>query len=605
MRTRALALACLASSFALTQTVTSVYNRDTHEPFKLKAVQVESTVVGPIVRTSTWLTYENPFKPLTEATLNFELPDAAALSGFAYRYGDEYVRGQLMDKNKAWFIYTAITSRNRDPGIMEQWSPTSYHCQIFPLKPGQDLRVRLWTIGMVRPNGDKVALPKPQVPIAVGYEVKDGTIASPDWKVRSVKSGPVVKDGDDYVLDLKSPVTAVAQRFKDGRTYVAGLVKAHGAAPVIEILHASYEPQVGGPAGADVKEKVAAIVRSGETEIVAENRIFGDPTPNVFKQLHIAYRVNGGGTRVVDVPEHDRIDLADNDDDIGQPSIKGLRDPQLIRMEHGTYAFAGWLPRNRTLRATVAGRAMAFRPKPIPAGADAARLWAQRRLATGAWTRSKDVLAFSLKYGVPSNATALLAVPKEEMARYRAKEKEYRKAQAEARRNELEAQRKQRAWEKAHPQNWQSSGGGDPEIRVTVPDAVRVEAILPDRRVIALTPNRDVWGGNFEIPASVPEGVYRVRILAHRKDGTTYERSWTYDVDRTPPKGKASFDKGMLTVEAEPGLAEVAAYAPDGRHWTLREERPGLYRGEVPNRNLVIVLKDRAGNKGEATWSSR
>src|SRR5580704_10188738 len=98
MRFTALALATVAASVGYTQSVKSVYNRDTHEPFHLKDVQVESTVIGPIVRTSTVLTYDNPYTKLTEATLNFGLPDAAALSGFAYFFGDEYVRGQLMDK---------------------------------------------------------------------------------------------------------------------------------------------------------------------------------------------------------------------------------------------------------------------------------------------------------------------------------------------------------------------------------------------------------------------------------------------------------------------------------------------------------------------------
>lgn len=599
MRTHVLALACLASSNALAQTVTSVYNRDTHEPFKLKNVSVQSTVVGPIVRTSTWLTYENPYTKLTEATLNFELPDAAALSGFAYRYGDEYVSGRLMDKAKAWFIYTAITSRNRDPGIMEQWSPTTYHCQIFPIKQGRDLRVRLWTVGMLGPDG---SLPKPQVPNAVGYEVEGGTIAEPDWTVRSVRSGPAVKSETGYSVDLKSPIMAVAQRFKDGRTYVAGLVRSKSATErAIKIEQALYETP-DGDHRLDVTEKVAQFVKAGKLSIPATNAVFGDPAPFIVKRLRVRYRVDGA-LRESWAPENVSFNLAEALPPGPAPTIRGLRQTKTIPLDGQTYAFAGWVPKNRTLSTKIGSKAMAFRPKPIPAGADAARLWAQQMLAKGRWKGSRDVLAFSLKYGVPSNATALLAVPKEEMARYRAKEKEFQKVQAEQRRRELEQARKARAWAKAHPQNWRSSGGGDPEIRVTIPGAVRVEAILPDRRVIPLKADGDVWGGNFEIPASAPEGTYRVRIVAHLKDGTTIERSWTYEVDRTAPKGRVSSADGVLTVESEAQLPEVAAYGPDGSRWPLREERPGVYVGRAP-RGATVVLKDKAGNKGSATWSS-
>lgn len=602
MKTRLIALACLGSTLASAQTVTSVYNRDTHEPFRLKNVQVESTVIGPIVRTSAWLTYDNPYTKLTEATLNFELPDAAALSGFAYRYGDEYVPGRLMDKAKAWFIYTAITSRNRDPGIMEQWSPTTYHCQIFPIKQGHDLRVRLWTIGMVGPNG---ALPKPQVPNAVSYyKTEDDTLATPEWKVRSVRSGPVRKEGEDYFVDTQAPVTAVAQRFKDGRTYVAGLVRpASVATPKIQIEKAFYEPRDGGSGGVDVTTKVARMVQGGRLEIPANNGQFGDPTPNVFKRLRVAYRIDGQ-PREFATDEGGSFDLTQGLPSAPAPTLKGLKQPKTVRLDNGTYAFSGWLSKNRTLTTTVGGKAMTFRPKTIAPGADAARLWAQQMLAKGQWRRSKDVLAFSMKYGVPSNATALLAVPQAEMARYREKEKEYQKAQAEERRRQLEAERKQRAWAKSHPQNWRSSGGGDPEIRVTIPGAVRVEAILPDRRVIDLKADGDVWGGNFEIPATAPEGTYRVRVLAHMKDGTTVERSWTYEVDRTAPQGTATFAKGVLTVESEPGLPEVAAYGADGTRWALKEERPGVYQGKAPV-VATMVLKDRAGNKAEATLVHR
>src|SRR6185312_9680421 len=260
MRTLFLALCILAAPMLRAQTVTSVYNRDTHEPFHLKKVSVESTVIGPIVRTSTLLTYDNPYKNLTEATLNFEMPHAAALGGFAYYFGQEYVPGQLMDKNKAWFIYTAITSRNRDPGIMGQWSPSQYHCQIFPIKVGKDLKVRLWTVGVLQPSGDTMVLPKPSAPRAVSYyATQDASIVPIEWTVRSVRAAPIQKRGADYTTTLASPVSAVAQRYKDGRIYVAGIVRTPDSSSdrrCVKIEHAFYEPGNGQASGADVTDKV-------------------------------------------------------------------------------------------------------------------------------------------------------------------------------------------------------------------------------------------------------------------------------------------------------------------------------------------------------------
>lgn len=610
MRLTILAIAVLATPSALAQTVTSVYNRDTHEPFHLKNVEVESTVVGPLVKTSTLLTYDNPFKSLTEATLNFDMPEMAALGGFAYFYGDEYVRGQLMDKAKAWFIYTAITSRNRDPGIMEQWSPTDYHCQIFPIKNGADLRVRLWTVGMVEPKDGSWTVPKPQVPMAESF-YQPGTVvlAKPIWTVHSAGAAPVKPVGDDYVVDLPGQVQAVAQRFKDGRVYVAGVMKLRShVAQTVTVTGAFYEPANGQPGGADVTEKVRAEVLDGKVAIRANNATFGDPTPGIVKRLRVEYASNDGVHRTMSVGENDLLHLVSNE---AAPAVfPKLKQAKTVVIDPQTVAFCGWTNANKNLYAKVGLNTVAFRPQRIASGSDTARLWAQQMLAQGDWKHSRDVLAFSLKYGVPSNATALLAVPKEEWARYEAKAKEFEKQQAEARRRQLEAARQGRAWAGNRNQNWSNSGGGDPEIRVQIPGAVRAEATLPDGRVIDLKRDGDTWGGNFEIPADAREGTYAVRAIGTMPDGSKVEKSWTYNVDRTPPTGTAKllFENGgwVLEVRCQKPLAEVAAYGPDGTKWTLKAVSPGVYRIELPRRpdlKLTIVLKDLAGNKGTLTCS--
>lgn len=601
--TSALAFGLLAS-FASAQNVSSVYNRDTGEYFKLKGVKVDQTVVGPIVRTSTLLTFENPYKKLTEASLNFNLPEDGALGGFGYYYGDEYVRGQLMDKAKAWFIYTAITSRNRDPGIMDQVTPTSYHAQIYPLKTGHDLRVRLWTVGMLKPTGEKMALPKPNVSF-------DQAKAPTLHNVRAVNSKPALKEGDDYVVEASGPVTAISQRFKDGRTYVAGILRmAEGPKPKIEIVKAFYEPRDAKENGLDVTAKVRDMVAKGAYQIVPNNGIFGDPYPNIHKQLRIVYKVNGK-EHVSNNCEHNPVTLY-NPQYPPAPAIKGLRQTKSVFLDQKTVAFYGWSRRNATLKTTYGGRALSFKPKTVAKGGDAARLWAQQRLAQDQWKRRRDVLQFSLKYGVPSSFTALLAVPKEEMKLFRAKEKEWNKKAAERRKQELAEERNRRNFN--NRTNWNRSGGGDPEIRVTYPNAAKVFAILPDGRVINLTKMADgVWGGNFDIPAAAPEGKYHVRIVAVDEKGGREERTLDYDVDRTAPEGVATFrvadGKLILEVRAEKDLEEVAAFRPDGSKVVLTQVEPGLYRAELPLApvRLNLVLKDGASNKREipCSWSAR
>ena len=63
------------------------------------------------------------------------------LTGFGYYYKGRFIRGKMYDTNEAWKIYTAVTSRGRDPGIMDRPDAQDYHAQIYPVEAGHDLRV--------------------------------------------------------------------------------------------------------------------------------------------------------------------------------------------------------------------------------------------------------------------------------------------------------------------------------------------------------------------------------------------------------------------------------------------------------------------------------
>lgn len=69
-------------------------------------------------------------------------------------------------------------------------------------------------------------------------------------------------------------------------------IEAERRAPKVEIRKAVYEA-TDGTGGADVTAKVAAAVEQGETEIPANNGLFGDPTLNHVKHLRVDYTLDG------------------------------------------------------------------------------------------------------------------------------------------------------------------------------------------------------------------------------------------------------------------------------------------------------------------------
>jgi hypothetical protein len=232
-------------------------------------------------------------------------------------------------------------------------------------------------------------------------------------------------------------------------------------------------------------------------------------------------------------------------------------------------------------------------------GSDAAKLWAHQRLIQDQWMRNKDVLAFSLKYQVPSAQTALLAVPQQEMRIFKRKAAEYRRHQAQE-------VRKERSWQTQRQQNWSTSSGGDPEIRVYGPTADRVYAVLPDGRSFDLVKDSEgYWGGNYDIPANAPEGTYNVRVISVDRAGQESTQNVSYQVDRTAPKGTLKVEDGFLVLTSEPGLAKVVVVFGDGTEENMLETTPGVYKLAVgPRRVVKVVLMDKAHNLSELQWSN-
>jgi hypothetical protein len=501
----------LSSCFA--QSLERVYNRDTHDNFKLKGVKNETKVMGPIVRQKTVFTFDNPYTKLTEASVWFSLDWAAVLSGFAYWYKQEYVKGVLMDKQKAWFIYTAITSRNEDPGIMVQVAPSSYHAQIYPLAVGHDLRVELISVGFLRPNTDGLEVPSPSVQEDVPFDMD--VISYKPETIGSTGEGATKKFKVDYEQKKPLDMQLYAQRNKDGWVYVAGLVRRGSEEEAIKL--------------------------KGLKNVLWTKPQAGDTSARWF----IGRRKGSGNV-----------------------SVQTTKDKKTVGKE-------------------------VQRVKANAKGTDTSKLWAHQVLVQKPFKNRREVLNFSMKYQIPSNQTALLAVPQEQM-------KLFRKKEAEFKRQEAERARRERAWQNQRDQNWNRSGGGDPEIRIQLPEAVEAYAVLPDGRRIELRQGADgFWGGSYDIPATANEGEYKIKVVGVRKDGTTTETTTSYDVDRTAPDGKCAIEKGFLVIRSEAGLARVIAVMSNGDEVEVKEsEEAGIYKLELKGRNVEsVVLFDHAHNK--------
>ncbi len=116
---------------------------------------------------------------------------------------------------------------------------------------------------------------------------------APIWSVKGTRTVVTTRfdpSGSVFVIfraPTKGTVAAHVVAVKPPQT-----IEQERRTPKIEIKKAVYEA-VDGAGGADVTAKVVALVEQGETEITANNGLFGDPTYNHAKRLRVDYTVDG------------------------------------------------------------------------------------------------------------------------------------------------------------------------------------------------------------------------------------------------------------------------------------------------------------------------
>lgn len=149
------------------------------------------------------------------------------------------------------------------------------------------------------------------------------------------------------------------------------------ASQVVKIVKATYGPADDSARGADVTVKVSDMVAAGEVPIAATNDSFGDPAPNVAKQLTVEYILNGKTHKEV-VPEGGSLDLMSG-------SGSSMPDFELQTGKHDSIDLKAWRPGDYTLKAADG------KTRIIHAASGAAK-----REITGPWT-----LRFRKGWGAP------------------------------------------------------------------------------------------------------------------------------------------------------------------------------------------------------------
>jgi hypothetical protein len=108
-----------------------------------KSLALDTRLSGAFAQTTVTTIYANPNSQQIEADFIYSAPKGSVVTGFAYWYQGEKVVARVVEKGRAAKIYSYITSRMRDPALIEMIGPNRFRARIFPVEARADLKIEV------------------------------------------------------------------------------------------------------------------------------------------------------------------------------------------------------------------------------------------------------------------------------------------------------------------------------------------------------------------------------------------------------------------------------------------------------------------------------
>jgi hypothetical protein len=202
---------------------------------RLERYAIAARVRGQLAEVTTTMVFRNPNGQMLEGTLEFPLPDGAAVCGYALDVGGQLRDGVLVPNDRARVVLETESRRRVDPGIAELVRGNLFRTRIYPLPAGGTRSVSVtWTAPLTMAlDGAALRLPLPrsQLPVLeLDVEVAAGGV-TPDiggpagltltrWSGghRATARLTDQKPGDDLFVRLPrivGPVTPQIEAWRD------------------------------------------------------------------------------------------------------------------------------------------------------------------------------------------------------------------------------------------------------------------------------------------------------------------------------------------------------------------------------------------------------
>lgn len=232
----------LASNLVVPQR--RVFAIGARQPVHMAEVAVAVAIVEQVATTTMEIALMNPAGARQEAELLVPVPEGAVVRGFTFEGAGQEAAAELMPKDDARKVFTAIVSRLRDPALLEFVGSGAVRSSLFPLEARSAQKVRLTYETLLPADGCRVDYVLPRTE-SVAYTIP--------WKVRvGIRSRAPVSTvySPSHKLDVRrisrhevAAEIAAESQADPGAFRLSYLVEHDGIAST---LFACPEPQGGG-----------------------------------------------------------------------------------------------------------------------------------------------------------------------------------------------------------------------------------------------------------------------------------------------------------------------------------------------------------------------
>lgn len=119
---------------------------DNAVPLRIKSLDARVKIRGQFAESTLTYVFQNETSERIEADFMYTVPQHAVVTYFAYWYGEEKVVARVVEKERAAQIYQYITTRQRDPALIELVGKNTFRARIFPIMPNADLKMEVRTV---------------------------------------------------------------------------------------------------------------------------------------------------------------------------------------------------------------------------------------------------------------------------------------------------------------------------------------------------------------------------------------------------------------------------------------------------------------------------